>query len=64
MKEDKKFYKAVIVTILAVVTIFGYLALLNGRYMKIDCGYVRAFDKWKAVYIPATPDEVDGNLSE
>lgn len=50
MEEKKESFKRKVVYVLIVVGIvFGFLALLNGRY--ITTGNV-AFDQWKGEYVP------------
>lgn len=45
--EDKKFKRIVICIVLAVGIVFGFLALLNGRYTTVMCGNVEfVWDKW------------------
>ena len=46
--EDKKFKRTIIYIVLAVGIVFGFLALLNGRYINAD-GY--AFDQWSGKYV-------------
>ena len=46
--EDKKFKKIVICIVLAVGIVFGFLALLNGRYIS---AHDVAFDQWAGKYV-------------
>lgn len=50
--EDKKFKRLVICILIAVGIIFGFLALLNGRYISTNFdGYMGVFDQWKGEYV-------------
>lgn len=45
--EDKKFKRLIICILVAVGVIFGFLALLNGRYTTVKCGNVEfVWDNW------------------
>lgn len=45
--EDKKFKRIVICISIAVGIIFGFLALLNGRYTTVMCDEIEfVWDKW------------------
>lgn len=46
--EDKKFKRTVICILIAVGIIFGFLALLNGRYIS---SHDVAFDQWTGKYV-------------
>lgn len=46
--EDKKFKRIVICIVLAVGIVFGFLALLNGRYIS---SHDVAFDQWAGKYV-------------
>lgn len=50
--EDKKFKRIVICILVAVGVIFGFLALLNGRYIADNHREHHAmFDQWKGEYV-------------
>ena len=52
MKDKNDNAKKIFCVVIAVVAIvFGYLALLNNRYTKVDQGYIQIYDKWKREYI-------------
>lgn len=42
---------AVMCFVIVCAIILAYLALLNGRYVNVDAGYYKVFDKWKKEYI-------------
>lgn len=46
--EDKKFKRIVICILVAVGVIFGFLAVLNGRYIS---AHDVAFDQWAGKYV-------------
>ena len=50
--EDKKFKRLIICISIAVGIIFGFLALLNGRYVATNHdGWMGVFDQWKGEYV-------------
>lgn len=50
--EDKKFKRVIICILVVVGIIFGFLALLNGRYIPTNNdGYMSVFDQWKGEYV-------------
>lgn len=52
MKEEKKFKKAVIIILLMMAAVFGYLVLLNGRYIASNHRENHlVFDQWKGEYV-------------
>lgn len=53
MEEKKESFKRKVVYVLIVVGIvYGFIALLNGRYVQTNCdGYMAIFDQWKGEYV-------------
>ena len=50
--EDKKFKRTIICILIAIGIIFGFLALLNCRYIPTNQdGYMGVFDQWKGEYV-------------
>ena len=50
--EKTKLEKTFILIIIVVGIIFGFLALLNGRYISTNFdGYMGVFDQWKGEYV-------------
>lgn len=48
--EDKKFKRAMIAIALVVGIVYGFLALLNSRYVPVG-NSILVFDKWQREYI-------------
>lgn len=51
MEKKEKSRTSLIAFAITCATILIYLALLNGRYLNVDIGYYKVFDKWKREYI-------------
>lgn len=52
MEEKAKFKKTIVVIIVVIGIVYGFIALLNGRYIPTNNnGYMSVFDQWKGEYV-------------